>query len=174
VHALEGHLIFGSSPGQGTRFCVYLPAADETAFEPEPAARGRQAPVAGHETILIVEDDAGVRGLASRVLSRLGYRVLTAAGRPGALALAREHAGQIDLLLADVIMPEANGPAVARELALEQPGLRVLFMSGYNLQVLRGTLRSGPKAALVRKPFTAEQLSRAVRTALDAPPDEEA
>ncbi len=175
VQALGGHLVFGSSPGHGTRFCVYLPEADEATLEPRPSAfPGRQAPVAGHETILIVEDDPGVRGLASRVLSRLGYRVLTAAGRRGALALAREHAGQVDLLLADVIMPEANGPAVAREMASEQPGLRVLFMSGYNPQVLRRTLRGGPKAALVRKPFTAEQLSQAVRAALDAPDDEEA
>lgn len=169
VRALNGHVTVDSAPGKGTVFAVYLPAVADAAPTAEPASANGQ-PISGQETVLVVEDDPGVCGLASRVLSRLGYRVLTATGRRGALALARECAGHIDLLLADVIMPETSGPALARELAHELPGLRTLFMSGYNHEMLDHTLQGCPEASLLRKPFTAEQLGQAVRAALDATP----
>ena len=86
------------------------------------------------------------------------------------MALARDHAGRIDLLLADVVMPDGNGPVVARDLQSQLPALRTIFMSGYNRETLDHTLQGGPEAPLLSKPFTAEQLGEAVRAALDATP----
>ena len=166
AHALNGHVVFESTPGQGTVFRVYLPEAAEEIAAPQPGSDAERA-IAGKETILVVEDDPGVRSLAARVLSRLGYRVLTASGQRGAVGLAREHAGHIDLLLADVIMPDGNGPVVASDLQSYLPHLKTIYMSGYNRETLDRTLQGAPQAPLLRKPFTAEQLGEAVRSALD-------
>ena len=169
IQALNGHVTFESTQGQGTVFTVYLPEAAEDEAIPESRSASART-VAGQETVLIVEDDAGVRSLASRVLTRLGYRVLTATGHRGAMALARDHAGRIDLLLADVVMPDGNGPVVARDLQSQLPTLKTIFMSGYNRETLDHSLQGSPEAPLLSKPFTAEQLGEAVRAALDAAP----
>jgi CheY-like chemotaxis protein len=119
--------------------------------------------------VLVVEDEEPVRLVAVRALRALGYAVLEAADGAAALARSAAHAGAIDLLLTDVVMPGASGPEVARALAAARPSLRVLFMSGYTERAARSRGRLPPGASLVEKPLTLDALGRAVRAALDAP-----
>ena len=163
-----GFVSFSSEPGKGTTFRVHLPCAEETA-----ATKSRSGvypvPPRGTETILIVEDDDGVRRLACRALELLGYTVLSAESGRLALDLARDHKGKIDLVLTDVVMPEMSGREVERRLAGTGHAARVLFMSGYaDDAVLRhGVLEAG--VAFLQKPFTPDALARKVREVLDTP-----
>jgi len=118
------------------------------------------------ETILLVEDEAGVRGLAKRVLTQRGYRVLEAADGAIALRLAAGHVGEIDLVLTDVEMPNLGGRGMMEELKELSPDLRVLFMSGYPKgEVFPETARAR-RTPYLQKPFTAEALYDEVRAAL--------
>ena len=118
--------------------------------------------------MLLVEDDAAVRGLVRRMLTRAGYTVLEAAHGAEALRLADRHEGRIDLVVTDIVMPEMSGRTVAEALAAGRPGARVLFMSGYtDDEILRRGLLT-PGVAFLEKPFTAERLLEAVRGVLDA------
>jgi two-component system cell cycle sensor histidine kinase/response regulator CckA len=118
----------------------------------------------GSETVLVVEDDDGVRALAELVLARYGYRVLGAADGLEAVAAAERHEEPIDLLLTDVVMPRLNGPQVAAAVATVHPGIRVVYMSGYADAAM---LPDGASSAVVSKPFTEEALARMVREELD-------
>ena len=163
-----GFLEVESEPGRGAAFTVFLPshgAAAEAAHPPgplpEPVAEPLHEPAAsGFESILLVEDDDAVRRYTEAVLSDAGYHVVAAADG----AAAREHArrAHFDLLLADVIMPKVSGNELAAEL-----GLPVVFMSGYSGELVErhGMLRRGTR--LLQKPFTAAELRRQVREALD-------
>src|SRR5450759_4171633 len=126
-----------------------------------------RAAARGTETILMVEDDDGVRRLACHVLEPLGYSVLCAESGGQALDLARDHREKIDLVLTDVVMPEMSGREVERRLAEAGHAARVLFMSGYSDDaVLRhGVLETG--VAFLQKPFTPLALARKVREVLD-------
>ena len=121
----------------------------------------------GSETILLVEDEDAVRGLTRRCLEASGYTVLQAASAEEALPIAAGHAGQLDLLLTDVIMPGASGPELARRLLEKRPGTRVLYVSGYTdtSMVSQDSLDDG--AYFLQKPFTPESLARKVREILD-------
>ena len=157
-----GRIEIDSNPGEGTAVCVLLPAT-----EADPAALPEAGELAGTpacgETILVVEDEDAVRRLTCRILARQGYRVLEAANGLHALATWDEQGGDIDLLLTDVVMPGMSG----KELA-EQIGIEPVFMSGYTDDVV---LRHGVEGLrLVQKPFDAETLLSAVRSALDAAP----
>ena len=141
---------------------VLLPA---TAAKPDAraGARRRRRARAGGETILVVEDEDAVRRLTCRILSRQGYRVLEAPDGHRALDTWDEHGSEIDLLLTDVVMPGMSG----KELA-ERIGIEPVFMSGYTDDVV---LRHGVEGLrLVQKPFDAETLLGAVRSALDGTP----
>lgn len=156
-----------SEPGRGACFEVYLPRsreAEEELREAPMAARG------GAETILLVEDHAMVRRAGTRMLESLGYRVLGAAGPEEALRAAESHAGPIDLVLTDVVMPMMNGVELVRRLRQRRPGLRHLFMSGYTENVIadRQVLKTG--VLLLEKPFGLERLDAMVRRALAAEP----
>lgn len=121
------------------------------------------------ETILLVDDEDGLRDLAQEILEAHGYRVLVARDGAEALTLAQDHAGPIDLLLTDVVMPKLSGRQVAEQLASGRPAMRVLYMTGYTDDV---ALRQGlaqATAALLPKPFTPDRLLRRVREVLDAP-----
>jgi len=152
-----------SEPGQGTTFKIYLPRVDAQLSGP----RRRPVSIAatGIETVLVVEDEAAVRRLAARVLSTAGYQVLSAANGGEALLLY-EQAG-IDLLLTDVVMPRMSGKELATRLLQIRPGLKVLYMSGFtdNAIVHHGVLDAGTH--FVAKPFSAAELTRRVREALD-------
>jgi PAS domain S-box-containing protein len=170
-----GNIWLYTEPGKGTTFKVYLPAVDpNTVDDARPAAAAvRAGPRAGAsgkaETVLLVEDDAQLRRLAHRALASEGYNVLEADRGAAALDIARRHAGRIDLLLTDVVMPDTNGRKLADALRAERPGLRVLFMSGYpdGAIVHHGMLEPG--VAYLPKPFTTEAVARKIREVLDTP-----
>ena len=166
VRQSGGHVRVFSEPGVGTTFEVYLPCVD--AAPAHGAAEAPATPAAGTATVLLVEDEPSIRGVAARVLERRGYTVIAAAHGEDAITAARAHPGNIDLLLTDVVMPGMSGSALARTLAHERPGLRVLYMSGYTDDdiVHHGVLDSG--TMFLEKPFTPRILAQHVRDALDS------
>jgi CheY-like chemotaxis protein len=118
------------------------------------------------ETILLVEDEAAVRGLAKRILTQNGYRVLEASDGAIALRLAAGHVGEIDLVLTDVAMPNLGGRGMVEELRELSPGLRVLFMSGYPKEEVFPEKAKANRTPYLQKPFTGETLLSEVREAL--------
>ena len=153
-----------SEVGHGARFSVYLPAVEGKA-ETIGRAPGTSA-MGGEETLLVVEDDASIRGLLVRALAARGYHVLQAADGAEAIAVSRAHDGVIDLLLTDVVMPRVSGPETARRLLLERPTVPVIYMSGFTAEALVDGNAPGADAFL-SKPFTPEEAARQVRQVLD-------
>jgi CheY-like chemotaxis protein len=125
------------------------------------------APRLGTETIMLVEDEAVVRRLVAEILETSGYTVLQAGDGPSALELLRRNNRTVDLLLTDVVMPGMSGREVAQAVTSMRPGTHVLYMSGYTGSVIdhHGILEQG--VAFLQKPFTAEDLTRSIRTLLD-------
>jgi two-component system cell cycle sensor histidine kinase/response regulator CckA len=162
-----GTITIDSDPGAGSTFCVYLPRVTGEA-PVTPAVKEQRVAAGAGETILLVEDEEPVRRLAQRVLESQGYRVLVAINGDDALRLATDHAGVIDLLLSDVVMPGLGGRVLAERLTVLRPGLEILFMSGYTDDDIlrRGLLERGQR--LLQKPFSAPALAHEVRTVLDA------
>lgn len=162
-----GYIWCYSEVGHGSTFKVYLPLVEEPA-QPLAAPRARTKPARGWETVVVVEDEEGVRLLARRVLKAQGYTVLEATDGAAAVALAREHAGPLHLLLTDVILPASSGRKLADELVTLRPGLKVLYMSGYTEDAIvhRGVL--DPGTAFLHKPFSPDDLTLKVREVLDA------
>ncbi|MEV6491138.1 ATP-binding protein [Actinoplanes sp. NPDC051633] len=160
-----GHAQIYSEPGHGTTVAALLPITEDAAETVQQTVTA-PAPGAG-QTILLVEDDDGLRALTERILSRSGYTALPAATAAEARELSRRVDG-IDLLLSDVVMPDTHGPDLARELRLDRPYLPVIFMSGYAESVLaaRSALPAG--AVLLDKPVSADQLLGALARALEA------
>jgi PAS domain S-box-containing protein len=152
--------------GRGTSFEIQLPIASTSPGEAP--ARSVERARHGTETIMLVEDEAPVRELANRLLRRYGYTVIEAANGGEALLLGRTRAGSIDLLLTDVVMPHMSGKELADEMRRLNPGMKVLFMSGYPGEAVagKGVLEIG--APLLQKPFTATSIARIVRETLDA------
>jgi PAS domain S-box-containing protein len=164
-----GHIWAESAAGEGTTFNIYLPhIAQLEQAAPQELAEHR--PQQGRETVLIVEDEPALRSLARVFLEARGYTVLEADNGEAALDVARMHRGPIHLLLTDVIMPGMNGRQLAEQFTSDQPGIRVLYMSGYieNAIGRNGTL--DPQINLLEKPFTSATLACKVRAVLDAPP----
>jgi len=166
VHQHDGVITVDSAPGEGTRFTVYLPRADEPAAYD--GGDDNVAVVAGSETILVAEDAPEVRELVADILGMNGYTVLVAANASEALELFRQHTGQIHLLLSDVAMPGMSGPELAARIRQEKSGVPVLFMSGLADDALEQHHVSGAGATVIKKPFTAAALARKVREVLDA------
>lgn len=164
-----GNVQVRSAPQAGTTFKVYLPSIGKANH-----ARGTDHLFAafprGTETILIAEDEEGVRELASRVLQRLGYAVLKACRPSEALLLGEQHKGPIDLLVSDVLMPEMSGQELVRRMVPARREMRVLYISGYTDRTLveQGILEPGTD--LLLKPFTPAALANKVRKVLDAAP----
>jgi PAS domain S-box-containing protein len=158
-----------SAPGQGATMRVLLPRLAGEAEPPNPQQPPAARPAGeGERTVLLVEDQPHLLALGQRQLTRLGYRVLAAASPGEALALGREHAGAIHLLITDVVMPEMNGPTLYRELLATRPGLPCLYVSGYSDEIVshRGVVLEDVE--LLHKPYTLEDLSVRVRRALGA------
>jgi len=129
-----------------------------------PDVEGKAPRVA--ETILLVEDEASVRGLAKRILIQKGYRVLEASDGAIALRVAAGHVGEIDLVLTDVAMPNLGGRGMVEELKELSPGMRVLFMSGYPKEEVFPEKGVAAHTPYLQKPFTSETLSSEVKAAL--------
>ncbi len=169
-----------SKPGRGATFRVFLPrlpqsrpAVESPAVSaPAAAAPAALRPPAGGESILVVEDEVEVRSLIVEALGGLGYHVLEAGSGPAALDVWRSHGSSIDLLITDMVMPDGmNGLELASEVKLGNPGLRVIYISGYLADVSQEDLRRSEGATYLAKPFGLPALARLVRLALDATDD---
>jgi two-component system, cell cycle sensor histidine kinase and response regulator CckA len=156
-----------SEPGLGTTVRIYLPRSQQA---PRAAGTPERAPVTeAHGTVLVVEDDEAVRRTTAAMLDALGFSVLVASGWREALALAERADTSVELLLTDVVMPELSGKELCDRLRTVRPSLRVLYMSGYTADIIadHGILEDG--VHFVQKPFTMDDLGRAIRAALVAP-----
>jgi PAS domain S-box-containing protein len=162
-----GHIEVYSEAGHGTVFKIYLPRAEHSASGTRSADAIVEVPK-GKETVLLVEDEAGVRNLSKFVLESNGYTVLEAGHGLEALAIAERHDGAIHLLVTDVVMPGMSGRQLANTLCQARPDTRVLFMSGYTDEAIlrHGVIDASP--AFLQKPFSPIGLARKVREVLDA------
>jgi two-component system, cell cycle sensor histidine kinase and response regulator CckA len=162
-----GFIDISSTPGVGTTFTVHLPrhAGEIEKLLPAGASESRTR---GHATVLLVEDEPALLDLIARMLTRQGYTVLAATTGEEAIRMAREHPGEIQLLLTDVVLPELTGPAVLAQVLTFRPGIRHLFMSGYPADALepRGVMEHGD---LIRKPIGMSDLATRIRERLDRP-----
>jgi PAS domain S-box-containing protein len=152
---------------RGTTFKVYLPRVDQPEEEEQKTPEIPSKSRLGGETILVVEDEPGVRNLVRTVLAENGYRVLVAADILEALQISQRHGGPIDLLLTDVVLPHASGIEVAKHLQASRPNLRVLYMSGYTENAVTHQSALDTNVELLPKPFSFEQLLIRVRQLLD-------
>jgi signal transduction histidine kinase len=163
VARARGRIDVTSAPGKGTRFDIWLPSATTAPAEPAPASEDLGPPIEG--TIVLVEDDPQVRSVIRDILEQAGLRVLEACDGLEALRACRAHPGQIDLVLSDVVMPRLGGAELARTLAAEAPGTRVIYMSGYPGRALPGG-RAHDLGPVLQKPFTPAELLGWIRDAL--------
>jgi two-component system cell cycle sensor histidine kinase/response regulator CckA len=163
-----GYIAVDSENGKGASFSVYLPLLEQSAADSAAPVPAAPVNTRGSETILLVEDAEPLRKLAEMFLKESGYCILSAPDGQQALQTARQHPGPIHLLLTDVVMPGMNGRVLGERLAPSQPGMKVLYMSGYTDTFIagHGVLEAGTH--LLHKPFTQETLTRKVREILDA------
>jgi two-component system cell cycle sensor histidine kinase/response regulator CckA len=161
-----GDILCYSEENVGTTFKIYLPRC-QAPVRPWKSVRTTSALPAGAETLLVVEDDADVRDLAQRVLTKGGYTLLEAGNASEALGVATGHAGPIHLLLTDLVLPGTNGKALAQQLVRSRPEMRTLFMSGYSSEVIAHHGLLEPGAAFLVKPFSPSDLACKVRSILD-------
>jgi len=163
-----GYIWVYSEPGKGSTFKVYLPRVDELPDTRQPVTP-EESGYWGTETVLLVEDEAGVRTLISQVLQRYGYTVLEAPNGAEALLICNRHRGAIHLLLTDVVLSQTSGPQVAARLAVLRPEMRTVFMSGYSEDTIVQHGLVKPGIDFLQKPFTAEDLVHKLREILDSP-----
>jgi two-component system, cell cycle sensor histidine kinase and response regulator CckA len=166
VRQSNGVITAESAPDAGTTFTMHFPASPESALPPAPPRPAPASVPADAGTVLLVEDEDAVRTIIGAVLRRQGYRVLEAGTVADAIAAFERHAGAIDVLLTDVIMPGINGPSLAQRLVAVRPEMRVLFISGYAGAGLQLDGCSS-NISFLGKPFEATALVAAVRNALN-------
>ena len=162
----NGFINVYSEPGKGTTIKIYLPRHEGKVVEIQEESTVEILKSQG-ETVLIVEDELSILKLAHKILDGLGYTVLTAATPGEALGLAEEHAGEIDLLITDVIMPEMNGRELAERLQSLYPDLKCMFMSGYTANAIAHHSVLDKGVYFIQKPFPKRDLATTVRKALD-------
>jgi CheY-like chemotaxis protein len=166
VKQSNGYIWVDSALGKGTTFQIYLPRhAGHAGVDEQKTDSGEK--LRGSETILLAEDAEPLRKLAQTFLEGAGFRVLSAENGEGALGVAARFGGTFDLLLTDVVMPGMNGRVLAEQLLPGQPGMKVLYMSGYTDSFIAGHGVLDPGTHLLHKPFTEELLIRKVREVLD-------
>jgi two-component system, cell cycle sensor histidine kinase and response regulator CckA len=160
VEQAGGHVSVESLPNHGSSFRVYLPRANAEIVEKPKVME--QPPGLGHETILLVEDEAGIRAMTRVYLESQGYKVLEAASGTEAAQISQQYQGTIELLLTDIVMPGMRGDDLVRTLRQERPNIDAIFISGYpDVQGL------DPGVSVLEKPFAFPDLGRRVRTVLD-------
>jgi len=160
VEAAEGHISVETEPEQGAIFRIYLPLATGAVFE---EAQVQEAPPrSGHETILLVEDEGGIRAMTKVYLETLGYSVLEAGSSTEAERVSREYPGEIDLVVTDIVMPGKRGDEMLREIRKSRPETAGIFISGFaDVQDLDASI------PVLEKPFAFPGLGRRVRETLD-------
>ncbi|WP_447977433.1 PAS domain S-box protein [Candidatus Nitrospira bockiana] len=163
----QGAITVESEPDRGTSFIIYLPVS-EAAVDAPPERREAQEPQKGSETVLVVEDQQGVRGFLKNLLRLNGYRVLEASDGEEALRICRLHPGEIQLLLTDIVMPGMSGRELAERLSGEPGTPKVLFMSGYTDDAALHSAVADSDVAFLQKPFSPLALTRKIREVLDA------
>ncbi len=162
----HGHILVDSAPGQGTAFRIYLPRLADAGIVPE--YDQSHVPSPGTETVLLVEDEPGVREVAARLLRERGYHVLVAANGDEAVQMAKAHAkDKIHLLITDVVMPRLSGKMVADQLKALQPDMKVLFISGYADNTIIRPGNEDTSLAFLQKPFSPALLAHKIREMLD-------
>ena len=193
----DGWIWVDSEPGRGTTFQIYLPRVEEVpveeselpnvrskTFRPRkvgqkprdrgtnlrPKHRCRSPCTKGTETVLVVEDQDGIRDIVRESLRRNGYKVLIAVDGNEALQMAGEYPDPIHLLVTDLVMPNIGGRELAQRLTPMRPGMKVLFMSGYSEQSALDIEATSQSASVLQKPFSLDALARQVRRVLDEPP----
>jgi two-component system cell cycle sensor histidine kinase/response regulator CckA len=169
VKQSNGHITVQSTLKHGTAFRIFLPALAAANEELAHSPVLPEVMPSGHETIMLVEDNATVRGLANRVLCSLGYRVFVAGHPSEAIAFAQRVGDEINLLVSDVVMPGINGYDLAAALRRRFPALKVLFMSGHTDHVLLEKHILKPNSPFLQKPFAIQTFARKVRDTLDLP-----
>jgi CheY-like chemotaxis protein len=161
VTECAGSISVYSEPGRGSTFRMLFPAVEANAIVPNAATVERDC--SGHETILMAEDESGLRKYVRRILEDKGYKVVEASNGNQALEAARQHRGPIHLLLTDIVMPEMGGVDLVGEFSSLLPHVPVLCMSGYSERLWR----QGELAGYIQKPFTPLMLLSQVRSLLD-------
>jgi two-component system cell cycle sensor histidine kinase/response regulator CckA len=164
----RGFITVYSEPGRGTTFKIHLPRCSEQVQENvRPSERPAIRP-GGHETILLVEDEKSVRVTTTQFFKKTGYNVLAAENPELALHLAAQHAGEIDLLITDVVMPGMSGRDLAARLSALRPGVKCLYISGFTADIIaqEGILVDG--LLFMTKPFSRDELVRKVSMVLDS------
>jgi CheY-like chemotaxis protein len=164
VQQQGGKILFYSEEGKGTTFKMFFPKPHS---EDKPSDVALATPVSrsGTETILLVEDEKGVRDYLRAILGHLGYTLLIAADGAEALEVASKYPGEISLLLSDIVMPQMSGPQLAKRLRELRPGIKVLYMSGYTGLSLERDI--GPREPFIQKPFAPSTIAERVREILD-------
>ncbi|MGD9369121.1 MAG: response regulator [Desulfobacteraceae bacterium] len=162
----NGLIDVNSNPGHGTTFELYLPRHAAATVEARRHVR-TVPPPGGHETVLLVEDEASILAMAELMLGKLGYRVLSAATPSKAIRLAREHHKEISLLIVDVIMPEMNGRDLAKQLVALSPEMACLFMSGHSGDIIAQHGMLYEEVHFIQKPFSIQDLAAKVRQVLE-------
>jgi CheY-like chemotaxis protein len=163
----RGHIEVESAPGEGTTFRLYFPAAEAQAEEEKRVSAPGSPMERGTETVLVAEDEDGVRDMIVATLEPLGYRVFPAASGEEALRIAEANPeDSIDLLLTDVILTGMNGRELAETLADRRPGMRVLYMSGYTDDIIAHHGVFDPGVAFFTQPFTPGELATRIRSVL--------
>jgi CheY-like chemotaxis protein len=166
----QGWIEVESTVGKGTTFRIYIPYVGSTQAETEKPTtqiniRG------GTETILLVEDERAVRELVARVLQKYGYKILPVGNGVEALEIWNQHKNEISLLFTDLVMPDnMNGRELAEKLWAEQPGLKVIFTSGYSSDIVGKDFKLEPGLNYLQKPYQPQALAVAVRRCLDDKP----
>jgi two-component system, cell cycle sensor histidine kinase and response regulator CckA len=169
VEQAGGHVALRSAPGDGTEVTVHLPVTEAVQPAGAPSTVDKASSPRAGETILVVEDEPALRALVALVLREAGYTVLEAGSGEEALRVADAHAGELHLLLTDVVMPGMPGPALAARMRDRRPGLRTIFVSGYPDRA-EGGAPAPEDGAFVPKPFSPQVLVHTVRGLLDKTP----
>jgi CheY-like chemotaxis protein len=166
VQQSGGHVTVSSKPGCGAVFHVFLPRAARVSEEASAPVLPDSVPLEGTETLLLAEDEDGVRELISGSLAAYGYTVLPARDGAEALEIGKTHRGPIHLLLTDFVMPQMNGADLAAQLSATLPEPRVLYISGYTNDALVQRQANVSHTNFLPKPFSMEDLARAIRAVL--------